>query len=72
MKAYGSQVVTGSKSCMMMTGLADPTASIFLQKLSEKEEAEFYFSAYTNAFPDGHSKNISLNFRQLKYIETTA
>ncbi len=46
-----------------------PDSLHFFAEAVKKEAAEFYFSAYTNALPDGHSRNISPNFRQLKSMK---
>ena len=45
-----------------------PDSLGFFAEVIGKGGASFYFSAYTNVYPDGHSKNISLNKVQLRSI----
>jgi glycosyltransferase involved in cell wall biosynthesis len=46
-----------------------PDSLYFFAEAVEKGRPAFYFSAYTNAFPDGHSKIIKPNFRHLKSMK---
>jgi glycosyltransferase involved in cell wall biosynthesis len=45
-----------------------PDSLGFFAEAIGKGSADFYFSTYTNIYPDGHSKNISLNLIQLRSI----
>jgi glycosyltransferase involved in cell wall biosynthesis len=46
-----------------------PDSLRFFAEAIEKGRAAFYFSAYTNVYPDGLSKNIRLNSRQLQLLK---
>jgi glycosyltransferase involved in cell wall biosynthesis len=46
-----------------------PDCLRYFAEAVEKGRAGFYFSAYSDVFPDGHLKNIRPNFRQLKSLK---
>jgi glycosyltransferase involved in cell wall biosynthesis len=46
-----------------------PDSLLYFAEAVEKGGTGFYFSIYSNVYPDGHSKSIRLNFRQLKSLK---
>jgi glycosyltransferase involved in cell wall biosynthesis len=46
----------------------EPDSLGLFAEIIEKGRASFYFSAYTNIYPNGHTKNIRLSLNQLRLI----